>query len=84
MNDALKEMLKSVEEIGFSKHFRRKAQIRGISEEEIIAHLKSPDNLEFSEYQGAEGGGEKYALLFHKSNKYDLKVVAAFRYHFPK
>lgn len=79
MNDALKEKLKSVEEISFSKHFRHKAQIRGISEDEVIAHLKSPDYLEHSEYQGDEMGGEKYALLFHKSNKYDLKVVVSFR-----
>lgn len=77
--DELKKTLKSIGTITFSKHFQKKSKIRGISEEEILSNLKNPETLENFEYQGEEPQGKKYALFFHKSNKYDLKVVVSIK-----
>lgn len=72
----IKEILKQIETITFSKHFYgEKVKLRAIAEEEIKTHLKAPDRLIVAEDQGDEPQGHKYALLFSKSNKYDLKVV---------
>ncbi len=77
--DELKEKLKSIEQITFSKHFRLRAEIRGIFEKEILSYLKNPENLEQFEYQGEDPEGKKYALIFHKSSKYDLKIVVSIK-----
>ncbi len=73
--DDLKEKIKSIKKITFSKHFQEKAKIRGITEEEIRSYLINPENIVQFEYQGKEADGQKYALIFNKSNKYDLKIV---------
>ena len=73
--DKLKENLKSIETITFSKHFHLRAIIRGITEKEVLSYLRNPEALEHFEYQGEEPEGKKYALIFNKSNKYDLKIV---------
>ncbi len=77
--DELKKKLKSIETITFSIHFQKKSKIRGISEEEILSNLKNPEMLEHFEYQGEEPQGQKYALFFNKSSKYDLKVVVSIK-----
>jgi len=73
--DKLKEAIKSIKKITFSKHFQEKAIIRGITEEEIQLCLGNPENIVQFEYQGKEPEGQKYALIFNKSNKYDIKIV---------
>jgi hypothetical protein len=47
----------------------------GESQRKVISYLRNPEALEHFEYQGEEPEGKKYALIFNKSNKYDLKVV---------
>jgi hypothetical protein len=49
--DELKEILKSIEIITFSKHFQQKAKIRGIKEEEILSCLRKPENIVQFEYR---------------------------------
>lgn len=72
----MKEKLKSAEAITFSKHFYDpKVRIRGISEEDIRTNFRNPDNFISFEDQGEDPRGHKYALLFKKSNKYDLWVL---------
>lgn len=76
----IKRILKTIETITFSKHFQEpKVKLRCISEEEITSNLKEPDKLLSAEDQGEEPQGHKYALLFSKSNKYDLKVVISIK-----
>lgn len=75
----IKKILKMIETITFSKHFYEKVRLRGISEEEIVSNLREPDKLLFAEDQGEEPQGHKYALLFSKSRKYDLKVVISIK-----
>lgn len=73
-----KEILKTIETITFSKHFYdEKVKLRGINEKEVKTNLKLPDKLIAAEDQGKEPKGHKYALLFSRSNKYDLKVVVS-------
>jgi len=73
-------VLKEIETINFSKHFYdEKVKLRGINEDEIRTHLKSPHKLIAVEDQGDEPQGHKYALLFSKSNKYDLKIVVSIK-----
>jgi|GEM_PF-6654478 len=79
MSGDIKDRIRSVENFTFSRHFRHKAKIRGISEEEILSCLKNLQNLDYSEFQGDEPQGSKYALLFHKSGKYDLKLVISIK-----
>lgn len=75
----LKAVLKEIETITFSKHFYdEKVRIRGVSEEDIKNHLKTT-NFIAMEDQGEEPQGHKYALLFSKSNKYDLKIVVSIK-----
>lgn len=72
----IRDILKEIETITFSKHFyEEKVKLRAIAEEEIKTHLKLADKLIAVEDQGDEPQGHKYALLFSKSRKYDLKVV---------
>ena len=76
----IQELLSSAETISFSKHFYEpKVQIRGISEEEIKRNLKNPVKLISFENQGESPQGHRYALLFSKSNKYDLKIVVSIK-----
>jgi uncharacterized membrane protein len=76
----LQKLLSSAETISFSKHFYEpKVQIRGISEEEIKNNLGNPTKLISFEDQGEDLRGHQYALLFSKSNKYDLKIVASIK-----
>mgnify|MGYP000108938152 CR=1 FL=1 len=76
----MREALKTVETITFSKHFYEpKVRLRGISEEEVIKNLKKGNRLIVVEDRGEEPKGHKYALLFKKSNKYDLKVVVSLK-----
>ena len=77
--DEIEEKLKSVEKIEFSRHFQIKSVIRTVSQEEILETLKSLEFLEFAEDQGEEYGARKFALLFHKSSKYDLKIVISIK-----
>ncbi len=75
----LKEILKSIGTITFSKHFHLRYTMRGITEREVQSYLRNPEALEYFEYQGEEPEGKKYALIFNKSNKYDLKVVVSIK-----
>ena len=76
----MKNVLKGLESVTFSKHFQEeKVRLRGITEGEIKAHLNSPVKLIVMEDQGEEPEGHKYALLFSKSSKYDLKVVVSLK-----
>lgn len=76
----MKKKLGSIEVITFSKHFYGpKVRLRGITEDEVKNHLKYPKKLENIEDQGEEVKGHKYGLLFHKSNKYDLKIVISIK-----
>lgn len=75
-----KKELKTINIITFSKHFEEpKIKLRGITKEEILRYLGKPDSLKMVEDQGEELEGHKYGLLFHKSNKYDLKVVVSIK-----
>ncbi len=78
--EEIKKILKTITTISFSKHFHEpKVRLRGISEDEITTNLKNPNKLLFVEDQGEEPQGHKYALLFSKSNKYDLKIVISIK-----
>lgn len=78
--EEMKQKLKDIGKISFSKEFIEKAvKIRGIPESEVIKNLKQLDKLIFAEDRGDEEKGHKYALLFSKSNKYDLKVVISIK-----
>jgi len=73
-------MASSKRSITFSKHFfEPKVRLRKLDEKEIIRNLRAPIKLEFVEDQGSNRRGHKYMLLFHKSNKYDLKIVVSFK-----
>jgi hypothetical protein len=76
----MQEILKSAETITFSKHFYEpKVQIRDISEEEVRDNLRNPEKLISFENQGEEVQGHRYALLFSKSGKYDLRIVVSIK-----
>lgn len=76
--DEMKKILATIKEITFSKHFHdEKVKLRGISENKIIKNIKELGRLVYIEDQGKEPKGHKYAFLFSKSRKYDLKVVVA-------
>ncbi len=76
----MKDVLKGLESVTFSKHFHEeKVRLRGITEEEIKTHMNSPVKLIAVEDQGEESEGHKYALLFSKSSRYDLKIVMSFK-----
>jgi len=78
--EEMREKLKSVETITFSKHFYEpKVRLRGINESEVTYNIRNPMKLEVVEDQGKDVKGYKYGLLFHKSNKYDLKVVVSIK-----
>ena len=75
---AFVRMLKSVTEITFSLHFDEpKARTRGIEKGEVERALRDPGRLQAVEDQGPGWSGRKYALLFEKSGRYDLKVVVS-------
>jgi|SRR3989338_1199452 len=73
------EKLKSAEKITFSNHFSARSDIRGITSDEILEILKFPENAQHIEDQGEEQQGHKYAMLFEKSGKYDLKIVVSIK-----
>jgi len=76
----MKRRLKCTEEITFSKHFHEpKVQVRDISEDEISSNLRNPEKLIALEDQGGDEKGHKYALLFSKSNKYDLRILVSIK-----
>lgn len=76
----MENILKNIETITFSKHFHDdKVRIRSITEDEIKSYLKSLGKLIAVEDQGEEPQGRKYAILFNKSNKYDLKIVISIK-----
>ncbi len=76
----IKIILNEIETITFSKHFyEEKVKLRTITKEEIKTHLESLDKLIAVEDQGDEPQGHKYALLFNKSGKYDLKIVVSIK-----
>jgi len=76
----MKIVLKGIESVTFSKHFsEEKAKLRGITEEEIKDSINSNQKLVGVEDQGEEPKGHKYALLFSKSRKYDLRVVVSLK-----
>ena len=76
----MKVALKEVESITFSKHFGvEKVKLRGITKGEIKNNLDSSEKLIVVEDQGEEPKGHKYALLFSKSHKYDLRVVVSLK-----
>ena len=78
--EEMKEKLKSIETITFSKHFfEPKVKLRGIKESEVTDNIRNPIKLEVVEDQGEDVKGYKYGLLFYKSNKYDLKVVISIK-----
>lgn len=66
--------------IKFTRHFleERLPERPLLSEQEIVLHLRNPLELKKAEYQPDAYAGEKYALLFHKSARYDLKIVISF------
>jgi hypothetical protein len=78
--EELKKELISSDSITFSTHYYEpKVQTRGISEEEIKNNLKNPDKLLSFVDQGEEPQGHRYALLFSKSGKYDLRIVISLK-----
>jgi len=74
-----KKILCYVEKVSFTKHFQAKSAIRGIDHKDISALLASHDRLIDAEDQGEDDKGHKYALLFSKSNKYDLRVIVSIK-----
>lgn len=77
----MKSDLKEVESITFSKHFsEEKVKLRGITEEEINKNFASHAKLIEVEDQGDDTKGHKYALLFSKSHRYDLRVIVSLKY----
>jgi len=78
--EEMKIKLKSIESVTFSKHYYEpKVKIRGVLEDEILFNLKNPEKLVYVEYQGEDIRGHKYALLFSKSNRYDLKILVSMK-----
>ena len=78
--EKIRKKLRLIEKITFSKHFHGpKVRLRGITEEDVRRHLGDPKKLEVVENQGKGPKGHKYGLLFHKSNKYDLKIVISMK-----
>ncbi len=72
-----KKILSKVENISFTRHFQEKAALRSIDCQDIHSCLALHDRLLDAEDQGEDDKGHKYALLFSKSNKYDLRVVVS-------
>ena len=77
--EEIKKRLQKVSKITFSKHFYEKAKLRKITTKEILENLRNPVKLVAVEDQGIEELGHKYALLFSKSRKYDLKIVISIK-----
>ena len=78
--EEVKKKLISSESITFSAHYYEpKVQIRSIPEKEIINNLKNPDKLLSFIDQGEEPAGHRYALLFSKSSKYDLRIAVSIK-----
>lgn len=74
----MRRVLKSLKVINFSKHFYDdKVESRGIEAKDVESFLKNPDSLTEFEDQGKDVRGHKYALLFGKSNKYDIRIVVS-------
>ncbi len=68
--------LKSINEITFSRHYDEpRVRLRHIEKSEIERALRNPDKLQAVEDQGDGQPGQKYALMFEKSGRYDLKIV---------
>lgn len=78
--DEVRNALKTAKAINFSKHFySEKVKSRGIEIKDVETVLKNPDSLVEVEDQGNDTIGHKYALLFRKSNKYDMKIVISIK-----
>lgn len=78
--EEMKQRLKAVNSINLSAHVKLKATIRKeISEEELVRRLKSLDGMVYCQYQGREYECDKYALIFDKSNKYDLRIIVSIK-----
>ena len=77
--DEFRDFITEFTKIEFTRHAIHKLKIRGIPEEEVIKNLKDPKELIAVEDQGEEKGSQKFALLFSKSRKYDLKVVISIK-----
>lgn len=71
------EILKGVEKITVTKHFKTKAESRGIKEADVVNMLRDSKNLVAVTYQGYENGRHKYGILFKILSNYDLKVVVS-------
>lgn len=78
--EEMKTRLNEITKIIFSKHVILKAKIRDeISEDALLSQLKTPQNLTYCQYQGEEYGCSKYALIFDKSNKYDIRIIISIK-----
>lgn len=76
----VKKILADIENVTISRHYEiEEMLIKNIPIEEIKETLKNTDKLMFAEDQGDEQKGHKYALLFNKSNKYDIRVVVSIK-----
>lgn len=76
--ERMKALLGSVKEVAFTLHFDSSdVARRGIGREDAERALRDPDGLVSVDDQGGDLRGHKYALLFEKSSRYDLRVVVS-------
>jgi hypothetical protein len=50
----MKQKLRSIESVTFSKHFKKKSDVRNIEQGYVLLCLKDPKNLEIVEDPGKE------------------------------
>lgn len=74
----IKEKIKSVENIKFSKHAEDKAKRRKIGKDLIAENLRNPKKLIKFSYEPDKYPGEKYELYFFLNKRKTLKIVVSF------
>ena len=76
--ERMKALLRSVKEIVFTLHFDSSdVARRGVGREDAERALREPEDLVSADDQGDDPRGHKYALLFEKSSRYDLRIVVS-------
>lgn len=76
---AVRKRLAAVWRFAFTKHCENKMAKRGLSKEALINALKDPGLLISAESQADHyKEGEMFLLIFQKSRKYELAIVAKF------
>ena len=74
----MKEKLKLIKDVDFSKHAERKILTRGLKKDIIINILKNPEKIMKFAIEYDKYPGEKYELFFALNKRKCLKIVVNF------